>query len=175
MVAKLFVINSFGSQKHQIIKKNKFFVYENNVNTNNKNNYEKNNKSENRTQNNKFKIYKSRGIKIHKLIKNNKRVFVNCIYSDIFLKNSNQKNKKNLYKKTSRNSSYRGVSKNGNKWQALLMNNKNRYYLGNYNSEETAAKVYDFFSIKFLGKKATTNFFYDDEYFKKIYEIEFNN
>ena len=58
MVAKLFVINSFGSQKHQIIKKNKFFIYENNIKTNNKNNYEKNNKSENRTQNNKFKIYK---------------------------------------------------------------------------------------------------------------------
>ena len=48
------------------------------------------------------------------------------------------------------------------------MNNKNKYYLGNYKSEEIAAKIYDIFALKFLGKKAITNFFYNDENIKEI-------
>ena len=77
-------------------------------------------------------------------------------------------------KKFINGSKYRGVSKNGNKWQVLLTNDKIKYYFGNYNSQEVAAKIYDFFSLKFRGKKAITNFLYMDEQIQKIYEMKLN-
>ena len=80
-----------------------------------------------------------------------------------------------IVNKSIRSSSYRGVSRNGNKWQVLLMNKKNKYYLGNHNKEIIAAKIYDIFAIKLRGEKATTNFFYNDEQIQKIKEMKFNN
>ena len=85
---------------------------------------------------------------------------------------NNQKTfNKNEYKKFIRSSSYRGVSKNGNKWQVLLMKNNINYYLGNYYSEQNAAKVYDIFNIRLRGNKALTNFIYDDDQIKNIFEF----
>jgi hypothetical protein len=78
---------------------------------------------------------------------------------------SSAKKSKNTHKKTlkinSRSSKYRGVSKNGNKWQVHIMINKKNKYIGIYDSEEIAARKYDLESIKKNGQKAITNFKYN--------------
>ena len=40
------------------------------------------------------------------------------------------------------------------------MINRKKTYIGNYDSEEDAAKAYDQYAIKYHGDKARTNFFY---------------
>jgi len=52
------------------------------------------------------------------------------------------------------------VSKNGNKWQVLVMGNQKKQYSGSIKDEATAAKMYDKFTIKNLGLRAKTNFDY---------------
>jgi hypothetical protein len=42
-----------------------------------------------------------------------------------------------------RGSKYRGISKNGNSWQILVMVNRKKKYLGTLPTEEQAAKFYD--------------------------------
>ena len=42
-----------------------------------------------------------------------------------------------------RGSRFRGISKNGNSWQILVMVNRKKKYLGTLPSEEKAAKFYD--------------------------------
>ena len=71
-----------------------------------------------------------------------------------------QLSKNNISKSFKRSSKYRGVSRNGNKWQVLIMINRKKTYIGNYDSEEDAAKAYDQYAIKYHGDKARTNFFY---------------
>ncbi len=61
-----------------------------------------------------------------------------------------------------RSSNFRGVSKTGNKWQVLLMH-KAKFYLGSYNTEEEAAKVYDSYAIYYFNERAKTNFLYTEE------------
>ena len=87
-------------------------------------------------------------------------------------KSSTKKNKniqKKILKLNSRSSKYRGVSKNGNKWQVHIMINKKNKYIGIYDSEEIAARIYDVESIKKNGLKAITNFKYNlnDEIMQK--------
>jgi hypothetical protein len=65
-----------------------------------------------------------------------------------------KKLKKNIY----RGSKYRGVSRNGKTWQVLIMINRNKNYIGNFKSEEEAAKVYDEYAMKFHKNKARLNF-----------------
>jgi hypothetical protein len=69
--------------------------------------------------------------------------------------------KLNLFK---RGSKFRGVSRNGNKWQVLIMINRKKTYIGNFDSEEEAAKVYDKMAIKYHGERARTNFYYEGFY-----------
>ena len=107
---------------------------------------------------NKFKVYNSNGNKKLKIVKNNKLVYAPYTNYNNFLQHNDLTNSTKSYKKHLRSSCYRGVSKNGKKWQVLLMNGQKKYYFGSYSSEELAAKIYDLFSMKFRGDKATTNF-----------------
>ena len=91
----------------------------------------------------------------------------NMEYMNTLVK-SNKIKKNNLNIKRKRSSQYRGVSKNGNHWQALMMNKRNKSYIGTYNSEELAARIYDFMAIKKKGIMAKTNFFYNDRQIKNI-------
>ena len=169
MVAKLFTTKFFVN--HKIIR-NKFIVYKNNNNNNNHISLKV--ESENGYKKIKFKAYTLNRFKKYKILKNNKYVFINNKKSDENFKYNIRKNLKKEYMKSINGSKYRGVSKNGNKWKVLLTNDKIKYYFGNYNSQEVAAKIYDFFSLKSRGKKATTNFLYMDEQIQKIYEMRVN-
>jgi hypothetical protein len=99
-----------------------------------------------------------------KVLKNKKAVYINTSflnsYSNSRALKKLKKNKFIIRNKTS--SKYRGVSKNGNNWQALIMINNKKYYIGSYPSEEMAARVYDIFAIKNRGIKARTNFIYNN-------------
>ena len=57
-----------------------------------------------------------------------------------------------------RRSKFRGVSRNGNKWQALIMINRKKNFIGNFNSEEEAANAYDEYAMKYHKNKARLNF-----------------
>jgi hypothetical protein len=106
-----------------------------------------------------------------KVFKNNKTVYMNSywIYNNPAKKKQSSKNKLML---NGRSSKYRGVSRNGNNWQVFLMINRRKTYVGTYPSEEIAAKVYDFMSIKYRGIKARTNFKYNSGQIKMIKKIE---
>ena len=62
--------------------------------------------------------------------------------------------------KSSRGSKYRGVSKNGKKWQVQLLGNLGKRYIGSISSEQEAAKLYDFHAILAHGLNAKPNFSY---------------
>ena len=77
---------------------------------------------------------------------------------------------------TVRGSRYRGVSKNGNKWQVLVMGNQKKQYSGSIKDEMTAAKMYDKFAIKNLGLRAKTNFDYKrKDLIKIIQELQIDS
>ena len=80
-------------------------------------------------------------------------------------KNLNNNNNKS---RGQRGSKYRGVSKNGNQWQVLIMINKKKRYIGNYRNEEEAASSYDIVAIQNHGNKAKTNFYYTPEEIQRI-------
>ena len=71
-----------------------------------------------------------------------------------------------------RGSKYRGVAKNGNQWQVLIMINKKKRYIGNYKNEEEAASSYDIVAIQNHGNKAKTNFYYTPEQIDKIKKMK---
>jgi len=111
-----------------------------------------------------------------KVLKNNKVVFIN---KNILNKKSAARGIKKIKKinfivRKKRSSKYRGVSKNGNKWQVLMMINNKKYFVGNYPSEDLAARIYDIQAIKARGIKARTNFVYDKNQIKKIYNKAIN-
>jgi hypothetical protein len=112
-----------------------------------------------------------------KVLKNKKAVYINNryllnSYSDLKALKKVKIFKFEIRKKTS--SKYRGVSKNGNKWQVLIMINKKICYIGSYISEEKAARIYDILAIKNFGIKAKTNFIYNHFQIKKINESQIN-
>ena len=98
---------------------------------------------------------------------NNKIVYINSYLEKTKIIH---KNKKNQGKK--RSSKYRGVSRNGNKWQAIMHSKKNKAYISSYSSEEDAARIYDIMSIKARGIKAKTNFQYNITQIKNIFKTE---
>lgn len=111
-----------------------------------------------------------------KVLKNRKIVYINKDSLNNYSASRYIKKSKNINfvirNKTS--SKYRGVSRNGNYWQVLIMINNKKYYLGNYPSEELAARVYDIHAIKMRGIKARTNFPYNDIQIKNIFEKNIN-
>ena len=97
--------------------------------------------------------------------KNHKMIFMNkCLIRE--------KNKKKNFIKENKNrrSIYRGVSKNGSKWQTIVYSKYFNGYIGVYPTQELAARVYDIFSIKNKGLKANTNFMYNIHQIQKIIE-----
>ena len=60
----------------------------------------------------------------------------------------------------SRSSAFVGVSKNGENWQALINNGKNKKYIGTFSTELEAAVAYDFYCIALHGFKSKCNFSY---------------
>jgi hypothetical protein len=64
------------------------------------------------------------------------------------------------YARSKRGSRYRGVSRNGKKWQVQLLGNMRKRYIGSISSEEAAARIYDHYAIITHGLRAKTNFEY---------------
>ena len=126
------------------------------------------------------KIYKKNVLNIEnnneiKALKNNKVVYINRDLLNSYSSSRNIKKINNItffVEKNKRSSKYRGVSKNGYQFQVLMMVNNNKYYIGSYPSEELAARIYDVLAIKNRGTKARTNFAYNKNQIKKIYENE---
>lgn len=172
MVFNHFITKKIMKQEETILKKNKFIVHK----VFDKFNFQKNigiNKIS-RNSNIKFITFKFKNACKHRLIKFHKYVYtkdINICNNHSELKNLISSKK---YKKGNRSCSYRGVSKNGKKWQVSIMKHNKNYYLGNYISEENAAKIYDIFNIKLRGKKAVTNFLYDDEQIEAIKKMNTN-
>ena len=111
-----------------------------------------------------------------KVLKNKKAVYINKNLLNSYSTSRTIKKFKQFKfetrKKTS--SKYRGVSKNYNKWQVLIMINNKKHYIGSYYSEEIAARIYDILAIKNFGIKARTNFIYNHIQLKKIKESKIN-
>jgi len=77
-----------------------------------------------------------------------------------------------------RGSRFRGVSKNKNKWQMMIMINQKKVYIGAIQNEDDAAKYYDHIAIISQGLSAKTNFKYSGLKIKQIiadYDIETSN
>ena len=70
--------------------------------------------------------------------------------------------------KSGRRSSYIGVSKNGDVWQALIVIDSKKTYIGSYYTEEEAAIAYDFYSIVIKQFAEKTNFDYTLRLIKKM-------
>ena len=106
-----------------------------------------------------------------KVLKNNKVVYINkYLLNSYSTSRAIKKFKKiNFVIRKNRSSRYRGVSMNGRKWQVLIMINKKKNYLGNYLDEDLAARVYDIQAIKNWEIKARTNFVYNKNQIKNIY------
>jgi len=112
-------------------------------------------------------INKRSGVKV---MINNKLVYSNSNGTNLYQYSNNfQKSKKIIFIDVGRRrSKYRGVSKNGNQWQVLIMINKSKSYVGTYTTEDFAARVYDILAIKNRGNKAKTNFIYSESQIRKI-------
>ena len=111
-----------------------------------------------------------------KVIKNNKAVYDNSFLLNAYPKSRNIKtlNKVFFVGINRRGSKYRGVSKNGNQYQVLIMANKKKIYIGSYPAEDDAARIYDILTLKFRGIKAKTNYYYSYEQIKKMLELDIN-
>ena len=105
-----------------------------------------------------------------KILINNKYVYAHPNEIDLFPYSNIYRNPKKIIfvGVGKRSSKYRGVSKNGNQWQVLIMVNKSKTYIGTYSSESIAARIYDIIAIKNRGIKARTNFVYSNNQLTKI-------
>ena len=155
-------INKSNPQKNELnnstINKN----IDEEINKKNKDNIsikEENNSKDNINKNNVF----SNDIRVKK---NNKMIYVNK-----HLIKEKSKKKDDIEEKK-RKGRYRGVSKNGNKWQTLLSYKNKNGYFGVYPTQEIAARVYDIVSIKLQGIKAKTNFQYNIHQIQKIIDAK---
>ena len=93
----------------------------------------------------------------------NQEIKKNKIFSIKKVKDKNkemEEDRKQLIKSMSnyKKSKFRGVLRKGKGWQAFIMINRNKNYIGNFKTEEEAAKVYDEYAMKFHKNKARLNF-----------------
>ena len=109
-----------------------------------------------------------------KVLKYKKVVYVNSSLLNSYSTSKNIKifNKITFICKNKRTSKYRGVSKNGNQCQVLMMINKKKAYIGSYESKVLAAIIYDILAFKYRGIKDRTNFKYTYNQIKKICEAD---
>ena len=98
---------------------------------------------------------------------NNKDLMALIKQNNLSINNNKNKLKKKLSK-------YRGVTRNKKKWQVCISIKGKNTYLGSYNSEIKAAKIYDLIAIKKKGKNAKTNFKYNIQRINEISEIDIN-
>jgi hypothetical protein len=85
-------------------------------------------------------------LKAARLAKKFKKVLENSTPTEVVLKGNN-KYFTSREAKTKRNSMYRGVSRNGNSWQVMLMGRNKKRYVGAIKNEMKAARIYDKLSI----------------------------
>ena len=52
-----------------------------------------------------------------------------------------------LQTRSQRGSKFRGVSKNGSKWQVMIVRGEIKKYIGAVENEETAARFYDKYAL----------------------------
>ena len=123
---------------------------------------------------NKFIVCNSKYNEKIKILSNHKFLFDNNMLTKEYIKYKNQQKETCEYKRSVKNSTYRGVSKNGKKYQVFIRNNNINYYLGVFQSEESAAFIYDYFALLLHGRKALTNFNYNKEYINKIISTKIN-
>ena len=149
---------------------NNLLQFQNNLIRNICNNNNNDNKSSSATS----PIFLSQKIKksvsLVKTIKNKKEVFCRAktLLERKRKKKSSSKCSEECEHKFMRRSKFRGVSKNGNQWQVLIMINKKKCYIGNYKTESEAASVYDVAAIQHHGNKAKTNYSYTYDEIMKI-------
>ena len=56
-----------------------------------------------------------------------------------------------LQTRSQRGSKFRGVSKNGSKWQVMIVRGEIKKYIGAVENEETAARFYDKYALIIQG------------------------
>ena len=109
-----------------------------------------------------------------KVLKNKKVVYINSSLLNSYSTSKNIKifNKMTFVCKNKRTCKYRGVSKIGNQWHVLMMINKTKSYIGSYDSEKLAGRIYDIMAFKYRGIKARINFKYTYNQIKNICEVD---
>lgn len=65
-----------------------------------------------------------------------------------------------MYRSKSCASKYRGVTRNKDKYQVMIMGNFKKFYIGGIKTEMEAARLYDKLAIFYHGVEAKTNFEY---------------
>ena len=91
----------------------------------------------------------------------NKKLFVRMLNGnklDCRIENLEWITMTGLRRQQNSSNGYRGVSKDGNKYRAVLYDSGKRIYLGVYESSEDAAKAYDAESFKRFGVTNSLNF-----------------
>ena len=161
-------IVNINKQIKEICKTNKFYI------TKDINNHKIHKKKIffKKHENNHFSKFQNKNNEL-KVFKNKKLVYINKSLLNYNSSKDLKKFKKiSFIRKAKRSSKYRGVSKNGNQWQVLFMNDTNKSYIKSYSSEEVAARIYDILEIKKRGIKAKTNFKYNNLEMEQIKEMD---